>query len=133
MEISKWHRRLAKCSFWLFVAPRALRLLRLRPVATGEVAGFVTCVGIGQALLFCGKKPRLSSVMVGVFYLLGIYLVDALTRDASLFEFHYLVLTVWSSIAIAGAISGYFAGVAIGMIFLVSDVTRKSFRRRRSR
>lgn len=110
-----------------------LRLLRLRPMAVGEVAGFVTCVAIGQALLFGGKKPRLSSVLVGVICLLGIYLVYALTRDASLFEFHHRVLLIWLSIAIAGAISGYFAGVAIGLVFLVSHATKRSLRRTRSR
>lgn len=110
-----------------------LRLLRLRPMAVSEVAGFVTCVAIGQALLFGGKKPRLSSVLVGVICLLGIYLVYALTRDASLFEFHHRVLLIWLSIAIAGAISGYFAGVAIGLVFLVSHVTKQSLRRTRSR
>jgi membrane associated rhomboid family serine protease len=102
-------------------------------MAVSEVAGFVTCVAIGQALLFGGKKPRLSSVLVGVICLLGIYLVYALTRDASLFEFHHRVLLIWLSIAIAGAISGYFAGVAIGLVFLVSHVTKQSLRRTRSR
>ena len=110
-----------------------LRLMRLRPIAIGELAGFVTCVGIGQALFFRGRKPRVSSVIVGTVCLPAIYLFEALTGDASLFEFHYFVVLIWLSIAVAGAISGYLAGVAIGLVFLVAHVTRKPIRWRKRR
>ena len=111
----------------------ALRLMRLGPKDIGQVGGFVTCVGIGQALLFGGKRPRVASMLVGVVCLVGIYLASALTADASLLEFHYLALPVWMSIAICGAISGYFAGVAIGLVFLVSDTISTAMRQRKRR
>ena len=63
-----------------------LRLLRMPPSGVLHVAGCITCVGIGQALLFRGKRPRLSSILVGVAYLVGSYVIDAVTRDGSLLD-----------------------------------------------
>ena len=80
-----------------------------------------------------GKKPRLSSVILGAVCLLAIYLFEALTEDASLFEFHYFVMLIWLSIAMAGAISGYFAGVAIGLVFLAAHAMSKWNRWRQRR
>lgn len=106
-----------------------LRSVRIQSLDVVKVAGFFTCVAIGQAMLFRGKRPRISSVMVGVVYIVAMYGVRAITRDASLLEVHYFVLMIWLVIAMAGAISGYFAGVAIGAVFLLSDVMRRSIRR----
>jgi len=113
----------------LFVA---LRLVQIQPIDFVKVAGFFTCVGVGQAVLFRGKRPRLSSVLLGVVYLVGIYVVHAISRDDSMLQLHYLALLVWLVIAIAGAFCGYFAGVAVGTVFLVSAVMRRAIQRRQS-
>ena len=108
----------------------ALRVLKLPPIDIAKVAGFFTCVAIGQALLFRGKKPRLSSVLVGAVYIVGLYVSDAMKRDPSLLQFHVFALLIWLAIAIAGVISGYVAGIAVGSVFLLSDVMRKLIQRR---
>ena len=103
----------------------AFRLIRLPPIAMGVVAGFITCVGIGQALLFGGKKPRISSVLVGAVCTVGIYVYTALTIDASLLEFHVEILKIWIMVAIAGSVAGYVAGITVGSVFLASDLVRE--------
>lgn len=103
-----------------------LRMLQLRPTHILKVSGFIACVGCGQALLLGGKKPRLSSVLVGMLGMVGFYAFYAITSDPSLFEFHRFVLAIWLMIAIAGGVAGYLAGVAVGSVFLVSDLLRNS-------
>ena len=71
-------------------------------------------------------KPRLSSVLVGMLGMVGFYAFYAITSDPSLFEFHRFVLAIWLMIAIAGGVAGYLAGVAVGSVFLVSDLLRNS-------
>ncbi len=101
-----------------------LRLMRCQPIAFVVVAGFITCVGIGQALFFGGKRPRISSVLVGVVCLVGTCMVFALFRGWPRFDVRTAALALRS--AIAGAFSGYTAGVIVGSVFLISDVMRKS-------
>jgi uncharacterized membrane protein YczE len=117
----------------VLISARPLRdkLPPFPPLAVVKVAGFFTCVAIAQALLFRGKKPRLSSVLVGVVYIVGHYVSDAMTRNPSLLEFHVFILLIWLFIAVAGAFCGYAAGIAVGSVFLLSDVIRKSIQRRK--
>ena len=42
-----------------------MQRLGMPPIAAFVVAGFITVVGIGQALLFRGNAPRLASVVIG--------------------------------------------------------------------
>lgn len=44
----------------------ALRILRAPVAVFALIAGFVTCVGVGQAVLFKGKHPRRASVVAGI-------------------------------------------------------------------
>lgn len=108
-----------------------LRLLKLDPIAILITAGLFTSIGIGQALFFRGRKPRLSSVAIGIAYIAGNYFFHAVNREPALLRAEPFVVMVWMSIGIAGAISGYLAGVAVGAVFLLSDLTRKEIRRLR--
>lgn len=104
----------------------ALRLMRIQPIDIAKVAGLFTCIAIGQAVLYRGKRPRLASVLIGIVYLVGIYLVHAATREAEMLQIQFFVLLIWLAIAMAGAICGYFSGIAVAAVFLVSDMLRKS-------
>ena len=112
----------------------ALRLMKLPPAAIATAAGFVTSVAVGQALLFGGNRPRLSSLLVGVVYITGFYVYEAVTGSGSgAFDLRWEVIVLWSTVAAMGAFLGYIAGTAVGAIFLVSDVMRKAIRWSRRR
>ena len=102
----------------------ALRWIRAPSPTITMVAVSISCVGIGQALLFRGKKPRMSSILSGVavFFCIDIYSIAASNR---LFD----VLGMLLGVAVGGTIFGYVAGVAVGSVFLVSDKTRKLIQR----
>ena len=109
-----------------------LRSLRFPPFAFVVVVGFISCVGIGQALLLGGKKPRISSVLVGIVCFVGTSVFYAMSSGWAQFDVRFVALGVlWP--AISGAISGYVAGVAVGSVFLISSVVRKSIRRSKGR
>ena len=107
----------------------ASRMLKLPPHIVFHIAGFLSAVAIGQALLFRGKKPRLSSALVGAVYVVGVYAYGALTREPSLLQFQVAILRIWFFIALYGVIVGYFGGIAVGSVFLLSDVARKLIQR----
>ncbi len=101
----------------------ALRSMRSEPIVFVVVAGFITSVGIAQALLFGGKKPRMSSVLVG--------LVCSVGFDMTFGSFRLVrgLGGLLTSSAICGAVLGYVAGVAVGSVFLMSDVMGKTIQR----
>jgi hypothetical protein len=95
------------------------------PILSTTVAGFITFVGLGQALLFGGRRPRLASSLVGgcMFGLpitAGLMLLPQ-PRPAPPINF----ASVFIGYALCGAILGYLAGVLIGGVFLVADVVRR--------
>jgi putative addiction module component (TIGR02574 family) len=98
--------------------------LRLPPVASLIVAGFITAIGVSQALLFGGKRPRLASVLVGTLIyalsLLGFWLA---TGQRAYPTSTFLVLGTYA--AIGGAILGYLSGVVVGGVFLLADAVRR--------
>jgi hypothetical protein len=92
------------------------------------IGGFVTAVGIGQALLYGGRKPRTASIMVGAvlssIIMVGFSLWS--TRrgmTGSMLPF----IVVYG--AVSGIIYGYLAGVLVGGVFLVADLVRRRFKR----
>jgi putative addiction module component (TIGR02574 family) len=90
------------------------------------VGGFVTLVGIGQALLFRGEKPRRASMLVGCVCFTLPWLVGWLTNSRMMpREMLWLVL---ANGILSGAILGYFAGVLVGGVFLVADLIRRRFK-----
>ncbi len=105
----------------------ALRFTPSPPILFAVVAGFITCVGIAQALLFGGKKPRMSSALVGVVWLFGLLVTTGAIR--LVYDYPSSVI----ALAILGAFIGYVAGVVVGSVFLTSDMLRKSIQRCKSR
>ena len=100
-----------------------MNLLHFGPLAFSLFAGFFTCVGLSQALLFGGKTPRLASSLTGAIYLILIAL-DPFELGASPYgPRRYMHLLI--PCTIFGLIAGYFSGTCIGGILLVIDYLRK--------
>ena len=104
----------------------ALKLGKARPEVFLLIVGFVTVVGLSQAILT--KLPRAASVLSGagffVFALIVIAVAEGMPRrflNAGILCF-----------AIQGGICGYVAGTMIGGVFLAADYCRKFARRIRS-
>jgi hypothetical protein len=107
-----------------------MRAAGLPPLGFAIVAGFVSVVGLGQAILFRGKAPRKASAVCGIAVFLAVQLpivvVDALSRPWDLL---LLVLCCSPfSVVLPGAALGYGAGVLIGGVFLVADAVRNALR-----
>jgi putative addiction module component (TIGR02574 family) len=105
----------------------ALSAIHVPTTAIAIAAGFITLVGIGQALLFGGQKPRLASALVGVlcysiaatgYWLMGPPMMP-----------EPLLLGALVYALFVGAVSGYVAGVLVGSVFLVADKLRCRFGR----
>ncbi|MBC8871637.1 MAG: hypothetical protein H8E44_19600 [Planctomycetes bacterium] len=107
-----------------------MRLCNCPPTLFVILAGFVTSVGLGQALLFKGKAPRAASVLVGVtFWFVGAIVVavqgagtDVARAIADVFPLVFILL-------IPAALTGYITGVAVGGVFLIAENARKFARR----
>ena len=100
-------------------------LLELPPVASLVIAGFVMLVGIGQALLFGGRKPRLAAVLVGTacyaITMFGMSMLDAPNHSPGLLPVMLVQGVIW------GPLFGYIAGGLVGGTFLVAALLRKAF------
>jgi hypothetical protein len=101
-----------------------LSVFRSPPSVSLCVAGFITGVGIGQAALFRGQKPRLASMIAGgscFSLIMGSYFIsEHLPVPLILFVPVALIYG-----AILGAPLGYATGVLVGGVFLVADVLRR--------
>ena len=84
---------------------------------------FVTFVGIGQAVLFQGKKPRLASIVVGASAFLLMELVIVVIefwRFPGFLAANVELVIGWFTLSVIyGSILGYVAGGLIGGVFLV--------------
>ena len=100
-----------------------LRMLDATPVVYVNTIVLVTLVGASQALLFGGKRPRWASVLTGIMLNLALLAFLSITRPQ-----RAPVILLWWFIAM-GAICGYVAGVAVGSVFLLSDLARNMIRR----
>lgn len=106
-----------------------MRALGWPPLAFALVAGFITVVGLGQALLFGGNAPREASVVCGVaFFFVPLAVVVALAVG---FQGNPLSVVLLSALlfgailaALPGVVLGYLTGVLIGGLFLVADLVR---------
>lgn len=89
---------------------------------------FVTFVGIGQAFMYGGRKPRTASILVGVILTCSIMLGPMVLFDSGR---RVPTMLPWILIygTVTGAIYGYLAGVMVGGVFLVSDWLRRRFKR----
>ncbi len=106
----------------LFAGMRMLEWPMEMSLTTGL---FITLVGLGQALLFGGKSPRLASVVVGYAFGVGGYLFivweDAGYVPAEYFFGSLLVGLWWLPL-------GYLAGVLIGSVFMAAEKLRGGVR-----
>jgi putative addiction module component (TIGR02574 family) len=96
------------------------------PIVSVVIGGFITIVGIGQAVLFGGKKPRSASMLVGVI-LHAIIWIGAWIAYPRIYS-ATLVLFVTGYVVIGGVILGYCAGALVGSVFLVADILRRRYR-----
>jgi putative addiction module component (TIGR02574 family) len=123
-------RRFDLATIFVVTAAYAIILSSLRglgspPLVVFYIAGFITLVGIGQAVLFGGTKPRLASVLTGIVA----YFVGMVTAPL---VGHFDIGGAVEQVAVAllfaapvGAPLGYVAGVIVGGVFLVADAIRQ--------
>lgn len=97
-------------------------------VASACLAGFVTLIGLSQALLFGGKRPREASILSGAALscvaFFAMWVINGARRYAT-FQF----LTAGAASILFGMLLGYLSGALVGGVFLVADVLRGRFRR----
>ena len=96
-----------------------LRMIGAPPTLMAAAATFIALVGLAQAALFGGRSPRRASIVVGTLF--GPIVVGCQAYfGAFAVSFDDLLLaTIWF------APLGYFLGVLIGGVFLVSDYVRR--------
>ncbi len=102
-----------------------LRAIGLSPLDFGVIVLFFTAVGLGQAILFGGKRPRVASRIVGASFSLSVGLVrffhHEMTSGVSIpLPLHYLCIGILFSLFF-GLLWGYVAGVLISGVFLMLD------------
>jgi len=99
--------------------------LNFPPVSSLVVGGFITAVGIGQAVLFGGRIPRAASVVTGAVICIPITIAVTMSTSRG-FRGSELLLSIPFSFTF-GAMFGYVAGVLVGGVFLVADKVRQAF------
>jgi hypothetical protein len=95
------------------------------PIVSVVIGGFITAVGIGQAVLFGGGKPRSASILVGVVLHVIIYLGIWIAFPRLFPAWFLLMMTGY--VVIGGFILGYCAGALVGGVFLMADMLRGKF------
>ena len=101
-----------------------LRAMDASPWIFAIIAGFITVVGIAQAVLLGGRKPRLSSMIAGGVCLAIIALGLATSRGHGAVS---LLMFVLVPSLFPGTLFGYLAGTLVGGIFLVAEKLRSCF------
>ncbi len=81
----------------------------------------VTSIGLAQAILWKGKRPRLASILVGVvsFVIWMLFMMSA----SPMVSGNDLAATLFAS-TVAGSVFGYVLGAGIGGLFLVIEGLR---------
>jgi hypothetical protein len=94
---------------------------------TGMVALFIALVGVSQAILFHGTKPRLASVVSGYFLMAILVVTLYWLRNLQTHRYSKTpdVLITFFCAGWWGIPLGYLAGVLVGGVFLISDAMRK--------
>jgi hypothetical protein len=105
----------------------SLAALQLPPTVNLMTVAFITIVGIGQAFLFRGLRPRTSSLIVGMaiycIFTIGNYALNSRIYPSSMLA--YMLI----SGVLEGAVFGYLAGTLVGGVFLVADFVRRRLSR----
>jgi hypothetical protein len=92
------------------------------------VAGFVTFVGVGQAVLYGGQNARIASVVTGIAFCVLWNMTAVVWPPRGAAGIALLFLIPFSGALGAGC--GYVAGVLVGGVFLVADKLRTYFAER---
>ena len=89
------------------------------------VAGFLTCVGFSQAVLFGGKAPRFASSITGTLYYGALFVFSPFLFGTSRNQVVQVVdVSVIIPFLVFGLAFGYLSGTCIAGIFLISDRLR---------
>lgn len=96
-----------------------MRLLMFPVEAFLTVAGFLTAVGIAQAMLFGGAKPREASSLAGVAFWVA-WLPIAFFWEGVRGWFCFGMTMV-----VFGTMVGHFGGVLVAGVFLVAHYLRR--------
>jgi hypothetical protein len=110
----------------------AMRALSFPPMVSVVFAGFISLVGVGQAFLFGGNKPRTASLVVGAFFYTLAVAATWLINGPRLYATPALLMVATYTI-IGGAILGYLAGLMVAGVFLVADKLRNWYSRRHAK
>ena len=96
------------------------------------ITTFVTGIGLGQMLLFGGKRPREASILVGscLYVFAATELVVRLYLTEQEPEYGFLLAVVLAPAM--GAVAGYITGIVIGGTFALAGWVRGRFGRARS-
>jgi putative addiction module component (TIGR02574 family) len=107
-----------------------MSVVQFPPGVSLAVAGFITLVGTGQALLFGGNRPRTASLLVGT----ALYSLSMLVYWLVMGRRAYppsVFLVAGTYVLIGGAMLGYLAGVMVGGVFFLADMLRRAPRLRK--
>jgi putative addiction module component (TIGR02574 family) len=106
-----------------------MRLLPFPPVASAIVGGYFALIGLGQAFLFRGNRPRTASMLVGALYYA---LLHFIFWQMSGPRAHPISSVVISSVfvLIFGAVLGFVAGTLVGSVFMFADLLRRALPRK---
>jgi hypothetical protein len=99
-------------------------------VVTLVIAGFITLVGIGQAVLYGGQRPRKASVVVGIgLTWIGCAMPLVLSGARMIGNGMILGTVLYAATygSALGALLGYLAGTVVAGVFLVTDRVRQRF------
>lgn len=99
----------------------ALEAIQVPPVGIVSIAIFFSAIGLAQATLHRGQRPRLSSITAGAISCPVLFFITMTNQKNSFLDLvsNYLVVGL-----IAGTIFGYLCGTLIGGVFLVADKLR---------
>ena len=123
-------RRLDLASLFVFtmcygILFAVMSAFRFEALSFALVAGFLTCVGVSQAMLFGGKAPRFASSISGTLYYGVFFVVRPFlfgTPGNRLSDIALIPFLVF------GMALGYLSGVCIAGIFLITELLRKRLR-----
>ena len=105
-----------------------LRACDAPPSAFVVVTLFFTVVGLGQKLLFKGRRPGIASIIVGACFFVGLYMFYEAAFGVAARE-HFFAPYDPVEGAFCGAILGYLVGLPISGVLLVIGMLRNRQRR----
>jgi|SRR5688572_2787923 len=102
-----------------------MALFQFPPIVSLAVASFITFVGVSQAILFGGKKPRAASIIVGTVIYGVSMLVYWIILGPRMYPASELLIA-GTLLIIGGGILGYLAGACVGAVFMLAEFIRRA-------